>query len=457
MGIEDEKAPSISMSIKPPSVCPSIESAALDQVLELESGNSSSIKEILDPNIVFWDGPNDQYNPQNWRLRKKGVNILVLSILTFLTPLASSMFAPGVPQLMKEFGTDNDLLATFVVSVYILGWALGPLIIAPMSELYGRVPVYHICNIGYICFTVACALANSMTMLIVFRFLQGCWSVAPLTIGAGSLSDMVAPQHRGAAMSLWSVGPLLGPVAGPIAGGFLSEAKGWRWIFWVIAIASGVTAIAAPFLLSESYAPVLLERKAKRLRRETGNANLRSKLDKGLGPEDLFSRAIVRPSKLLAMSPICQLLSLYIAILYGIMYVLFTTFTFVFEDNYGFTESSVGLTYIGIGVGMLAGLGVYAFTADRIYVRLARKHNGEYKPEFRLPPLLVTTPAVPIGMFIYGWTAQYKVTSFCKADKSIADPSQVHWIAPIIGTAFVGKKFLGITPSEALLIIPNNF
>jgi MFS family permease len=212
-------------------------------------------------------------------------------------------------------------------------------------------------------------------------------------------------------MSLWSLGPLLGPVIGPIAGGFLSQAEGWRWIFWVIAIATGVSAIAALFILSESYAPILLERKAKRLRRENGNELLRSKLDKGLGPKELFSRAIVRPSKLLAMSPICQLLSLYIAILYGMMYLLFTTFTFVFEGTYGFSQSTVGLTFIGTGVGLLLGLAVYGFTADRIYIGLARRNNNEYKPEFRLPPLLVTTPFVPVGFFIYGWTAQYKVST----------------------------------------------
>lgn len=295
-----------------------------------------------------------------------------------------------------------------------------------MSELYGRVPVYHVCNIGYICFTVACALARSMNELIAFRFLQGCWSVAPLTIGAGSMADMVSPQHRGAAMSLWSLGPLLGPTIGPIAGGFLSEAEGWRWIFWLLAIATGVTAILAPICLGESYAPVLLERKVKRLRKETGNMELRSKLDNGLDPKDLFRRAIVRPSKLLLMSPICQMLSLYIAIIYGILYgicpffmdqrpmltlsVLFTTFTFVFEDAYGFSTSVVGLAYVGIGIGMLSGLIMYALTGDRIFKHLANKHsNGEFKPEYRLPPLLFTTPVVPIGLLIYGWTAQYKV------------------------------------------------
>ena len=329
----------------------------------------------------------------------------------------------------------STVLATFVVSVYILGWALGPLVsdidstwkstsadgikvIAPMSELYGRLIVYNVANIGYICFTVACALAKNMNTLIAFRFLQGCWSVAPLTIGAGSMADMVAPQHRGAAMTLWSLGPLLGPTVGPIAGGFLSQAEGWRWIFWVLAIATGVLAVLTPILLSETYAPVLLERKAKRLRHETGNEMLRSKLDNGLGPKDLFSRAIVRPSKLLTMSPVLQLMSLYIAIVYGILYVLFTTFTFVFEDSYGFSQSTVGLTYIGVGMGMLVGLVFYALTGDRIFRKLASQNNGEFKPEFRLPPLMATAWTVPVGLFIYGWTAQYKVSAYYLSEVS---------------------------------------
>ena len=152
-------------------------------------------------------------------------------------PLASSMFAPAVPQLMAEFHSTNAELAAFVVSVYLLGFATGPLVIAPLSELYGRLWVYHICNILFIIFSVACAVSPSLSALIGFRFLAGCAGASPLTLGGGTVADVIHPERRGAAMASYTLGMLLGPVIGPVVGGFLSEAKGWRWIFWLLAIA----------------------------------------------------------------------------------------------------------------------------------------------------------------------------------------------------------------------------
>lgn len=129
--------------------------------------------EPKDPNIVDWEGPDDPKNPYNWPAKKKWANIAILSLLTLLIPLASSMFAPGVPDVMRDFGTESESLATFVVSVYILGFALGPLVLAPLSEMYGRVWIYNVCNVLFTIFTVACGLATNMNMLIGFRFLAG--------------------------------------------------------------------------------------------------------------------------------------------------------------------------------------------------------------------------------------------------------------------------------------------
>jgi multidrug resistance protein len=146
------------------------------------------------------------------------------------------MFAPGVPQVMAEFHTTSDLTATFVVSVYILGYALGPLLLAPLSEIYGRTILYNVCNALFVVFTILCAVSKSMGMLIAFRFLAGLVGVQAITCGSGTIADIIAPERRGLAMSIWSSGPLLGPVVGPVAGGFLIQAKGWRWSFWLIAI-----------------------------------------------------------------------------------------------------------------------------------------------------------------------------------------------------------------------------
>lgn len=147
------------------------------------------------------------------------------------------MFAPGVPDVMREFHSTNIELGSFVVSVYVLGYAFGPLLIAPLSELYGRLYLYHACNVLFVIFTVACAVSSSLKMLIGFRFLAGCAGSAPLTLGGGTIADMIRQEKRGGAMSIWAMGSLIGPVIGPVAGGFLSQAKGWRWVFWILAIA----------------------------------------------------------------------------------------------------------------------------------------------------------------------------------------------------------------------------
>jgi MFS family permease len=125
------------------------------------------------------------------------------------------MFAPGIPQVLEEFGSTSNTLATFLVSIFVLGFAFGPLLMAPMSEIYGRLPVYNICNVLFLIFTILSAVATNMGMLLAVRFLAGVAGVAVITCGGGSISDMMPPEKRGRAMAIWSVGPILGPMIGP--------------------------------------------------------------------------------------------------------------------------------------------------------------------------------------------------------------------------------------------------
>ncbi|KAL8956373.1 MAG: hypothetical protein Q9193_006097 [Seirophora villosa] len=149
------------------------------------------------PLLVDWDGPDDPEKPANWPHSRRYSIIAIISTISFLTPLASSMFAPGVPQLMTEFGSDNLELASFVVSVFILGYAFGPVFIAPASELYGRLVTYHVCNTLFVVFNIACAVSTNLNMLIAFRFFAGLFGSCPLTIGGGTVADMIVQEKRG--------------------------------------------------------------------------------------------------------------------------------------------------------------------------------------------------------------------------------------------------------------------
>ncbi|KAK2738647.1 hypothetical protein FQN57_006965 [Myotisia sp. PD_48] len=208
--------------------------------------------------------------------------------------------------------------------------------------MYGRLPVYRASNIGFCIFSVGCAIVPSIYGLIVFRFLSGAFGSSPLTVGAGSLADMFPQQKRGTMAALWALGPVLGPTIGPIAGGYLSQSGGggWRWTFWVMALGAGV-AIALCFIcMSETYGPILIERKTKRLIEETGNSNLRSAFVSGESVTGIWRRSIIRPLVMLLMSPIVFFMSLYAAVVYSYLYLLFTTMPTVFMGIYHFSEGT---------------------------------------------------------------------------------------------------------------------
>jgi len=218
----------------------------------------------------------------------------------------------------------------------------------------------------------------------------------------------------------------------------LAQAKGWRGVFWVLTIISGTFSALCFIFLRESYAPIILQKKTRHLQKETGNMELRSKLDAGLSAKDYFFHSIVRPAKMLIFSPIVLSTSIYVAVVYGYLYLLFTTFTLVFERTYGFSSGSVGLTFVGLGVGSMIGLVLFAWSSDRMLKRSTEKANAVaaetgqppagMKPEYRLPMMIPGAALIPVGLFIYGWTSKF----------------HVHWIVPIMATALIGIGNLAV-------------
>lgn len=175
-------------------------------------------------------------------------------------------------------------------------------------------------------------------------------------------------------------------------------------------------------VLRETYSCAILKRKTARLRKKTGNQALRSAADTGRSAREVFATAIVRPSKMLVFSPIVSLLSLYMCILYGYLYLMFTAIPGLFQHVYSFSTGQVGLAYLGTGAGSVVVLVASGAASDQLAESLRRKHGGKLKPEYRLPLMFIAGSAVPIGLFWFGWTAQ----------------AQRHWILPIMGTSFLG-------------------
>ncbi|CAI7613213.1 unnamed protein product [Penicillium glandicola] len=395
---------------------------------------------IPDPNEVFWIDDTDPSNPMNWTAAYRWCHIVFITLLTFVTSLASSMLAPAVQDVMRSLGSDNTELETFIVSIYVIGFAIGPLIVAPMSELYGRAIVYHVTNVVFLGATIGCALSTDMGMFLAFRFISGCAGVAPLALGGGTIGDLMPPERMGTAMAIWGLGSLIAPVFSPIAGGYLSEAAGWRWVFWVIVIPMAILTILSPFLVRETYAPVLLEAKARRLRKETGNLQLKSRLNPGFSRREVIIMALIRPPKLLLTSFVVTIIALEVAVVYGYQYLVFTTLAYIFQDKYHLSTGMSGLVYLGTGVGTILGVFIIGYTTDKVAERKKTRASAlgkEVQPEEYLWPMLPSGLLAPVGLLWYGWSLQAN-----------ASP-----VVPVVGLGVFGFAMMGIfQPAQVYLL-----
>lgn len=282
---------------------------------------------------------------------------------------------------------------------------IGPLLWAPLSELFGRQILFATTYAALTAFNAGTAGAQNAWTLMILRFFAGAFGSSPLTNAGGVIADMFPAKQRGVAMSLFAAAPFLGPVLGPIIGGFLGMNAGWRWVMGFLAAFSGAVWIMGVLLIPETYAPVLLRRRAEKLSKLSGKV-YRSKveIDQGkISLKDSFKTALSRPWILLFREPIVFLLSLYMAIVYGTLYMMFAAFPIVYQEKRGWNQGVGGLAFLGIMVGMLLAV-VYTLWDNKRYIKTQDKHDGFAPPEARLPPTMVASIAIPVGLFWFAWT-----------------------------------------------------
>ncbi|GFG22653.1 uncharacterized transporter C1529.01 [Aspergillus udagawae] len=385
----------------------------------------------LSHGIVGWDGQNDPANPQNFSSGQKWGLLALMSSITLISPLASSMFAPAASYVAVDLAVTNETLLSFSITIFLIGYTFGPLLIAPMSEIYGRRIVLSCANWFFVVWQIGCALAPNIESLIVFRLFSGVGGCGCITLGAGVIADLFPVEQRGMATSIWSLGPLIGPVIGPICGGFVGEEIGWRWIFWILLIASGVISFGIECLNRETYAPVLIRWKTAKLAKELGRTDLRSAYEpesQGVSAASTLKLGLMRPVLQFFKSPIVLLLSIYMSLTYALLYLFFTTIPAVFQMQYGFSTGLSGLAYLGIGIGFFIGLALIALTNDKILMKMTAQNGGKSEPEMRLPTMIFFSCFLPVSFFWYGWSAA----------------KHVHWIVPIIGMCPFGISMMGL-------------
>ncbi len=210
---------------------------------------------------IPWGGQIDSRKAENWNPWKKRRNFCVILSLTLLNTFAATIVAPSVPLIMRDLHTDDPVLGSFIVPIYVFGQIAGPLLLMPLSNTYGRRVVYHFSNVQFIIFNIACTVAPSTNSLIAFRFFAGCAAACPLAIGHSSIEDMYLDKknsqrleirrrrhgsvsspkgiflfkERSEAIAALTVASMQGSSIGPILGGYLAEHTSWRLVFGAIA------------------------------------------------------------------------------------------------------------------------------------------------------------------------------------------------------------------------------
>ena len=367
--------------------------------------------EPSDAFLVVFTKPIDAENPQDWPSRRKWAMTSVLSITGFNRIMVSTIMAPALGTIAAELGM-SPVESNMALSVYLLATAFGPLIMGPLSEVYGRQPVLHASSIFFLIFNIACGFANTKELLIAARLLAGLGASSIYALAGGVLGDLWPPEKRGRSLGLYILIPVLGAAVGPIIGGYLTEGATWRWMFWSTSIAQGIMIAASMFVFRETYGPVILHRRAERLRRNTQNPQfqtLSERQDAGRSVLGVLRQSLSRPFRLLLFHPIIQVTSALSAFYYGLLYIVLSTFSHLWTTIYHESVSTSGLHYIACAAGEVTASLIGGSLMDILYRKL-KQRNGQDAPEYRVPLILPGALLAPIGFFIYGWAAHYRVT-----------------------------------------------
>ncbi|OJK02899.1 hypothetical protein ASPACDRAFT_113385 [Aspergillus aculeatus ATCC 16872] len=381
-----------------------------------------------DPNYeVDWEDEFDRTNPKNWSLGYKAMGMFFLSYNTLIIVLYSTSYTSGISQIAAEFGASTTVV-TLGLTMYLIGLAVGSMFMAPLSELYGRKPVSVGCLAIFTIMIIPCAVSKSLATLIVCRFIGALFGSVMISTAPGMVADISHDDQRALAMSIWSIGPLNGPVVGPIVGGFVTQYLGWRWMDWIALILSGVALILS-CILKETYGPIILQQKAARLRKETGESRWWCRYDQKASLKELLTVNLSRPFVMAVTEPICIFWNIYIAIVYGILYLCFTAYPIVFRQIRGWSLGLSGLAFLGIGTGCLITIACEPLIRRMINSHKIDPETGKPSPEAMVSIVCISALLIPAGELWFAWTGS---------------PASVHWIVPILAGIPFGAGNTGV-------------
>ncbi|KAK2598013.1 hypothetical protein QQS21_005850 [Conoideocrella luteorostrata] len=370
----------------------------------------SRTRSHADHTLISWN-VDDPDNPHNWSTRRKAWIVFITVMLVLNSTMSSSLPSMAIPNITAEFSITSDTENVLPISIFLIGYIFGPLIWGPLTEHFGRRNLTVVTFAFFSVFTLACAVAPNWESFLVFRMLCGAFASAPMAIVAGILADVFAEHRtRGRAYAIFMCSTTWGPLFAPVVSGYTSTSIGWRWAFWVGLIYAGATSCII-VLLPETFAPVLLARRAQKMRKE--NPSLRVIAPHELEEtslSQLLTVVITRPIRMLASELIVTASSAYLALVYAIFYMSFLAFPIIFRGLYQLSPGVTGLTYLPVGVGGGLSLCVFWYWDNALARAQKRGASWSKREEFRRLPLAVLGgPLFVVSLFWLGFSAKTSV------------------------------------------------
>ncbi|EMC92190.1 hypothetical protein BAUCODRAFT_77741 [Baudoinia panamericana UAMH 10762] len=377
--------------------------------------------------VSFEDG--DVENPYNFSQIKKLYIVITAIMLVMNSTIGSSVPSGSAAATLNHFHINNREDLVLPNSIYLVGYVLGPLAFSPLSETYGRKIVMIATFAIFTAFTLGCALTPTFAGLIVMRFLVGIGASTPVSVVGGIYADIYNTRKaRGLVITLFMAATTWGPLIGPIASGYTAHIS-WRWSYWILLIIAGATWPLLIFM-PETYGPVILKRKAQRMRKATGDETIVAPVElEKVDVRELIVVILTRPIRMFLFEAIVFCSCLYLAVAYGIFFMYFQAYPIIFEGIYGFSAGEEGLAFIPIGVGAAIASIVYLAWdgyLDRAQSRTSPPAWSQIEEYVRLPLACLGGPLFVASLFWLGWTAK---------------PS-IHWIVPTMSALPFGLGFL---------------
>ncbi|OCH93586.1 MFS general substrate transporter [Obba rivulosa] len=375
-------------------------------------------------------------DPKTLSSARKCVVVMVISIAGLCATCASSMASFTEEGLSRTFHTSHEV-TILSISLYVEGLGLGPLLVGPLSEVWGRNIIYQVSYFLFFALTWPTVFPPDIATFLVFRFITGFCASAFLSVAGGSVSDLYTNDKVATPMALYTLCIFIGPVAGPLIAGFINQNVDWRWTYRVLLMWQFVVLICLVFFVPETYVPIILKRKARRLRKKTGDDRYHAPIEreeKSLSHMILLSCYV--PFKLIFYERMALALDIWTSLILGIVYLAFQAWPVIFEQVHGFDVQSTGLAFLGIGIGMVIAVALQPFW-NRFNRREAEKYNGNPPPEVLLVMGQVGGVLAPLGLFWLAFTT-YK---------------SVHWIVPIIASAPFGAGVFWIFTSTFTYLV----